>query len=350
MKRTVPVSGRRRSPDASLRRNFTTVLMVAVVSVMPAACHDDDSLLRRGRDLTQQFYDGDLAPILTDLTPQVTEAIGGESGLKALQEQFRNQLGSEVEVVDEQVSPADGQMLYRRVARYDRASQDIVVTWAFDDDGRITGFLVQPRAPTEPAPSNHLDYQTRTPLQLPFADEFTVHWGGRTLAQNYHAASRDQRFAYDLVIMRDGRSHAGDGRTNEDYWCFGRPILSPGDGIVATALDGVADNVPGELNSAEPPGNHVIIDHGLDEYSLLAHFRQHTVRVAVGERVMAGDTLGECGNSGRSTEPHLHYHLQNTSLFGRGEGLPVQFLDYVADDVPVARGEPVRGQRLRRRQ
>jgi murein DD-endopeptidase MepM/ murein hydrolase activator NlpD len=63
---------------------------------------------------------------------------------------------------------------------------------------------------------------------------------------------------------------------------------------------------------------------------------------------VAGDTLGLCGNSGNSSEPHLHYHLQDAPTFGKADGLPAFFVDYLADDKPVARGEPVQGQVIRR--
>lgn len=61
----------------------------------------------------------------------------------------------------------------------------------------------------------------------------------------------------------------------------------------------------------------------------------------------AGQTLGLCGNSGNSSEPHLHYHLQNTGIFFDGDGLPAQFLNYVADGKAVERGEPRKGQQVR---
>lgn len=58
-------------------------------------------------------------------------------------------------------------------------------------------------------------------------------------------------------------------------------------------------------------------------------------------------TLDASGNSGNTSEPHLHYHLQTTERFGGGEGLPAQFLDYFADGKKVERGEPRRGQTVR---
>ena len=63
----------------------------------------------------------------------------------------------------------------------------------------------------------------------------------------------------------------------------------------------------------------------------------------------AGDALGKCGNSGNTTEPHLHFHLQDSPKLGEGEGKPAFFADYVADGKDIERGEPVKGQVVRAR-
>ena len=66
-----------------------------------------------------------------------------------------------------------------------------------------------------------------------------------------------------------------------------------------------------------PAGNHVVLDLGNGEYALLAHLQRGSVRVEAGDRVRAGDVLGLTGNSGNSSEPHLHFHVQDRpGLFG----------------------------------
>jgi hypothetical protein len=55
------------------------------------------------------------------------------------------------------------------------------------------------------------------------------------------------------------------------------------------------------------------------------------------------------GNSGNSSEPHLHYHLQDGPVFADAESMPAAFVDYLADDRPVASGELHKGQRVRTR-
>lgn len=198
-----------------------------------------------------------------------------------------------------------------------------------------------------PCASAYLEYQTKTLLSLPFSGEWYVYWGGRTIRQNYHAIARDQRFAYDFLILKDGCSYARKGEYNQDFFGFSQLILAPADGIVLTVVNDQPDREPGVLYKENPLGNHVILSHENGEFSFFAHIKQHSISVREGDRVTIGQRIGECGNSGHSSEPHLHYHLQNTSIPFRGEGLPAQFVNYYANGKTVARGEPVAGQTVR---
>jgi murein DD-endopeptidase MepM/ murein hydrolase activator NlpD len=150
----------------------------------------------------------------------------------------------------------------------------------------------------------------------------------------------------DLLMIQGEKSFKTDGKTNEDYYAFSQPVLAPGTGVVVAAENEVPDNVPGEMNPKQALGNHVIIDHGNGEFSFLAHFKQGTVTVAAGDPVIAGQALGECGNSGNTSEAHIHYHLQANREFGRGEGLPIQFQNYKANGQAVERGEVQKGQTI----
>lgn len=320
----------------------TLLALAALVLVLPA---DEAATLERGRELWRRFLAGEVDELWAEMGPELQGLFGEPAQLGAFREQVEAQLGPEVEVVAETAQELSGLRLYTRRTRHEKHDGEILVQWSFDAEGVAQGFQVRP-APA-PAPSEYLDYETKTPLRLPFDGTWTVFWGGRTIEQNYHAATRDQRFAYDLVITEDGSSHRGEGKANEDYHCWKVPILAPAAGKVVVAVDGIADNVPGQMNPHAPPGNHVVLDHGDGELSLLAHFVQGTVAVEVGQEVQPGQRLGLCGNSGNSSEPHLHYHLQTGARFGAGDGLPAQFLRYEADGELVERGEPVQGQRIR---
>lgn len=330
---------------------YPLMTLWSLLVVLAAPLHAQDSAtLEIGRRYTQRFYDGRDAELWTLFLPQLRKVLGGqEAKLREFRASTMNALGDEAAVVRERTARQAGLRVYTRTARFERTGTAFDVVWGIDPAGRIGTFLVRPSesAAATAAPSKYEDYRTKTPLRLPFTGDWTVFWGGRTIEQNYHAASGDQRFAYDLVVTRNGVTHDGDQRRNERYFCFGQPVVAPGAGTVVHAVDGIPDNVPGEMNPAQPPGNHVVIDHGNGEFSFLAHLRQGSVAVRPGERVAGGAPLGACGNSGNSSEPHLHYHLQTTPTFGDGEGLPAQFLSYVADGSNVVRGELVRGQRVR---
>lgn len=297
-----------------------------------------------GRACAKEFYDGKTPELWAKFSPEMKAALGSEKGLGDFREKVAAQAGAEISIVSEDVAAFGKLVTYTRVARFAKFAGPVNVSFSFDEAGAIHGFYIKP-APTE-ASSTRLDYTTKTELRLPFGEAWFVFWGGRTMAQNYHAVSPQQRFAYDVLIMKDGSSHVGDGKKNEDYHCFGKPVFAPAAGKVVAIANDVKDNVPGETNPARLLGNHVILDHGNGEFSFLVHFKQGSVEVSAGQNLKAGDLLGSCGNSGNSTEPHLHYHLQTTADIRTGEGLPASFVHYVADGKPVERGEPVKGQTI----
>lgn len=192
--------------------------------------------------------------------------------------------------------------------------------------------------------SDYLNYETQTDLEIPFNEEWWVFWGGRDVIENYHVAYREQRFALDIVQKINGSTHSGNGSNNEDYYCFGKRLNAPGNGKIIDVINNIEDNIPGHFNPDVPTGNRVIIDHENGEFSILAHFKKGSIIVSVGDVVIKGQELGKAGNSGNSSEPHLHYHMQNTADPFDGDGLPAQFQNYFANEVFVERGEPVQNE------
>ena len=139
----------------------------------------------------------------------------------------------------------------------------------------------------------------------------------------------------------------------EGFSGFGRPILAPVAGTVVAAHDGEPDHsarrsqltlVPYVLGQAKRvrqgvaavAGNHVVIGLAPDgPFVLLAHLRRGSVRVAPGDVVAAGDQVGECGNSGNSTQPHVHVQVTDSLDWSAATGLAMAFRR------PGARGGPV---------
>ena len=138
-----------------------------------------------------------------------------------------------------------------------------------------------------------------------------------------------QRFAIDWVRVRpDGKTFAGDQAHNGSYRAYGAEALAVADGVVVAVKDGIPENVPGPTSRAVPmtletlAGNHVVLDIGGGRYALYAHFQPRSLRVKRGDRVRRGQVLGLVGNSGNSTEPHLHFHVSDSPSPLGSEGVP----------------------------
>ncbi len=313
----------------------------------PVAAPDGDAAtLTMGRSTAGAFFARDTHSLWERFTPPLRAKIGSEEGIAAFRATAEKQLGTESAVLSERVERTAGVAMYVRIAKYERFDGPIKMVIGFDADRNIAAFGIRPEGKLTAAPTTKSDYQTRAALRLPFEGAWDVAWGGRTIEQNQHAAVADQRFAYDFLVVEGGTTHRGDGTRNEDYFAYGRPVLAPAAGRVVAVVDGIAENVPGSMDAAHLAGNHVVLDHGNGEFSLLAHLVPGSLTVKPGDQVVAGQKLGRCGNSGHSSEPHLHYHLQTTSHVGQGEGLPAPFVEYVADGSRVARGEPTKGQHI----
>jgi hypothetical protein len=173
-------------------------------------------------------------------------------------------------------------------------------------------------------------------VRLPADAPLRVAWGGDSLSANYHAAYPDQRWAYDLTVEP---SFTGSARL-EDYGCWGVPVLAPAAGRVVRAHDGEPDETPGAVsnNLDAPSGNHVVIELPTRTYLEVAHLQRGSVSVREGEAVEEGRPLGRCGNSGNTSEPHIHVHHQRQHPdFGGGilvEGLPLYFRGHDGPAMP----------------
>jgi murein DD-endopeptidase MepM/ murein hydrolase activator NlpD len=204
-------------------------------------------------------------------------------------------------------------------ARFERGILDIKIV--LDSQDKIIGLWFLPHTPDVAVVEKH-----QTQLSLPFKGKWLVFWGGDTKELNYHHDTPNQRFAFDFIgVGEDGKTHKGEGKTNEDYYAFGREVIAPADGVVTDVINGVRDNVPGSMNPYSAVGNAVIIQHRESEVSVLAHLKLDSIKVKAGDKVTAGQLIGLCGNSGNSSEPHLHYHLQNTPVIQDGTGIKCIF-------------------------
>jgi murein DD-endopeptidase MepM/ murein hydrolase activator NlpD len=133
-----------------------------------------------------------------------------------------------------------------------------------------------------------------------------------------------ERYAIDWIQIEPERapetlaqgllpSFRGDPERNEDYLAYGQPLLAVGDGTVVKVVDHYGDatpqHLPPGLGLEELGGNTVIIDLGDGFYAFYAHVKPGSITVSEGDRVRRGDVIGRLGNSGNSTEAHLHFHV-----------------------------------------
>jgi len=182
------------------------------------------------------------------------------------------------------------------------------VTFYLDGNNKIGGLLVTYHKPKD----LKVIERNTTKMKLPFNEEWYVFWGGTIEAQNYHLAYENQQYAYDILMVKDGASFSGDSTKNESYFVFGKEIIAPCDATVVKVITGVKDNIPGELNPEQLTGNTVVLKTSNKEYILFAHLKENSIAVREGQFIRQGGLLGQCGNSGNTTEPHLHLSLQNT--------------------------------------
>lgn len=267
-----------------LRRSAYLALVIFVASSrVPANAQEGE--VQRGRELTAWLLGGNTDSLQAVMSPQFLQALGGRSGLTRLVGQLATRAGAEVSDVEETAFREGGLTTYYRVSRFERLPS-VTARWIWKDDDAVVGSTVTPTP--SPAPSGYLDYQTKSPLRLPFSAPpggmWYVAWGGRDPIHNYHVIAPDQRFAYDFVVVRGDSLHRAFGSRNEDYYCWGERVYAPAEGRIVTVVDSVTDNArPGEMNERVPPGNHVVIDHGNGEFSMLAHFQRGSVVVGEGE-------------------------------------------------------------------
>jgi murein DD-endopeptidase MepM/ murein hydrolase activator NlpD len=192
-----------------------------------------------------------------------------------------------------------------------------------DESAKIVGIRF-----SEPAQGDPAVARSDIRLALPFHGRWTVFWGGDRPEVNTHVTFPSQRRAADLVITgEDGRTFKTDGQKNEDYLAYGQDILAAADGVVSMVVDGVPDNVPGSMDPYMAPGNVVFIRHTPSVYSVYAHLQPGSARVKVGGKVKQGEIIGRCGNSGNSSEPHLHFQLEDGPLFEKSWGVEPLFRD-----------------------
>ena len=174
-------------------------------------------------------------------------------------------------------------------------------------------------------------YAGAVKYSLPFKGKWVVINGGVDKDTSHSWDIYPQRYAYDFLILDDeGSSYSGDEQVLNSYYCYSKEILAPADGLVVAVYDHFSDCRIIEAGQTDPSasdiaGNRIVIQHAEYEFSTSCHLMPQSATVQVGQQVKRGDVIGRCGNSGNTSEPHLHFQVQNTKSFYSSIGLPIRF-------------------------
>jgi murein DD-endopeptidase MepM/ murein hydrolase activator NlpD len=175
-----------------------------------------------------------------------------------------------------------------------------------------------------------------------------------------------QSFAIDVVYEPEegARPAFGEGRAfrrPEEFPAFGQELVAPADGRVVAVHDRRRDHrsrstwpavaymtVEAMLREAAGSryvlGNHVVMDLGDGVYATLAHLQRGSVVVQPGQQLRRGEVVGRCGNSGNTSEPHLHFQLMDHPRPFVAAGLPFVFTEVGIDGSARREGVPADGQ------
>ena len=194
---------------------------------------------------------------------------------------------------------------------------------AYFSETQIEGLSIHALEPHEDTDNKF----TQTEFQFPMKGEWFVFWGGNDVLSNYHYEHETQRYALDIIRTKDSFSYQDDPTKNENYYAFGEPLYAAADGTVVEIKNDLPDNTPGVMNAEEPAGNFVVIDHGNNEYSITAHLKEGSVAVKKGDKVKRGDLIGELGNSGNSSEAHLHFQVSDGADLFTSSSINIRWAD-----------------------
>ncbi len=232
------------------------------------------------------------------------------------------------------------------------------------DDLRVTVSVKQGEQTTRiPCPVAFIPYQSKGDYILPVKGDVCL--ANLPMNLGWHRRSVSQEFAIDVIepgIFQPSRDPNAEKTVCRrvplankkarvvrhkltDYTIFHREVMAAGDGVVVEIGDKFPESLvsdPSEFSEERSNatidkltpeigfrnsvcGNYIVIDHENGEFSNYCHLSEGTLRVKVGGRVRKGDVIAKVGNTGHSSDPHLHFQLMDGKDMLTANGLPVMF-------------------------
>jgi Peptidase family M23 len=171
---------------------------------------------------------------------------------------------------------------------------------------------------------------TGIPVELSFPlknGTYYVAHGGNSPTINYHNTHPTQRYALDIMKLNllGARANGFSPRSLTGYAIFGEPLYSPCNGTISNLVNDLPNLAPGKSDRKNLAGNHILLScKGAD--ILMAHLLSGSITKQVGSSIKIGEPIAKVGNSGNTSEPHLHIHARKANT-GKsildGKGLPI---------------------------
>lgn len=144
-------------------------------------------------------------------------------------------------------------------------------------------------------------------IQMPVTGQWLITQGHN----GAHTHKKDWALAWDFeMVDSSGKKYSQNQESCADYYGFGKAVYAAAAGYVSKVVNSIPDNPIGTVNTIDNWGNYVSINHGYGFFTLYAHLKEGSVKLAEGDYIKMGEKVGQLGNSGRSYVPHLHFQAQ----------------------------------------
>lgn len=235
--------------------------------------------------------------------------------------------------------PGEAVIIAHEALLYDEVPDLLTVT--------IQGKTLAGKSAEASADLRVVNYQSQNTYILPLQGRWFA--AAAPSFTGHHRWASVQEFAFDFIKIGDGLStyqHAGEKLT--DYYAYNEPIYAVADGVVVSVSDEIEETTDNLKRSNEKEeeyfarvgahqqklmkkgpqyiyGNHIVVRHANEEYSVYLHLKPGSIGIKAGDLVKQGQPIARLGHSGNSTEPHLHFHISNSADLLYSRSLPITF-------------------------
>lgn len=168
-------------------------------------------------------------------------------------------------------------------------------------------------------PTQSSDVSLDSPLKIDF---YVLH-GGNSALINHHHFVGSQKYAMDMILPSDGILLLEQETNLRKYQTFAKAVFAPTDGVIVALENSLPDQNIGTTDRKHPAGNHIVLKTETGIFILMAHLKKHSVLVEKGDSVIAGQEIAKIGNSGNTTQPHLHIQAMTGLNFLSNESVGI---------------------------